>query len=142
MMWPEMPDCGAYLVWPENSIQWIHPDDVSQAERWIPSSRVFRRDSFDGVFYRLRYGQQSIRVKPTMWLQVTDEGFEIGDQVELLSHFRENDACIATILEIRFEKSTGRILYSLESRELMLPRPFEASDLAQLTRRPQLRERD
>ena len=141
-IWPQMPDCGAYLVWPCEGQDWIHPDDVAQVNQWIPSSRVFRRHSFDGEYYRLQYGEHSVRVKPTMWRRVDDEGFSVGDRVEVLSHFQENEPCLGVIVEIRFEKSSGRILYSIESRELPLPRPFVATDLVQLTRRPQLRERD
>jgi len=141
-VWPEMPDCGVYLVWPNEGLGWIHPDDVAQVESWIPSTRVFRRHSFDGEYYRLQYGEQVVRVKPTMWRRVDDEGFSIGDRVEILSHFQENEAGLGVITEIRFEKSSNRILYTIESRELPLPRPFLATDLVPLTPRHHLRERD
>ncbi|MCY2983465.1 MAG: hypothetical protein NTY15_07475 [Planctomycetota bacterium] len=137
-IWPSMPDCGAYLVWPREGMDWIHPEDVEQAEQWIPSTRVFRRDSFDGEYYRLWYGDQSIRVKPTMWRRVVDEGFSVGEQVEVLSHFFENEPTIGVISEIRFEKSNNRIVYSIESREMPIPRPFVASDLVSLTKRARL----
>jgi hypothetical protein len=137
-IWPSMPDCGAYLVWPSEGMDWIHPEDVEQAEKWIPSSRVFRRDSFDGEYYRLWYGEQSIRVKPTMWRRVDDEGFSVGEQVEVLSHFFENEPTIGVISEIRFEKSSNRIVYTIESREMPIPRPFVASDLVSLTKREKL----
>ena len=141
-VWPEMPDCGVYLVWPNEGLGWIHPDDVAQVESWIPSTRVFRRHSFDGEYYRLQYGEQVVRVKPTMWRRVDDEGFSIGDRVEILSHFQENEAGLGVITEIRFEKSSNRILYTIVSRELPLPRPFLATDLVPLTPRHHLRERD
>ena len=48
---PSIPDCGAYLVWPCEGMDWIHPEDVEQAEKWIPSTRVFRRRSFDSEYY-------------------------------------------------------------------------------------------
>jgi len=141
-VWPEMPDCGVYLVWPNEGLGWIHPDDVAQVESWIPSTRVFRRHSFDGEYYRLQYGEQVVRVKPTMWRRVDDEGFSIGDRVEILSHFQENEPGLGIITEIRFEKSSNRILYTIESRELPLHRPFLATDLVPLTPRHHLRERD
>ena len=80
--WPELPDCGVYLFWPEEGTDWIHPDDLSIVQGWIPSTRVFRRHSYDGVYYRLQYGVDVLRVKPTLWLKVADEGFWIGDQVD------------------------------------------------------------
>ena len=141
-IWPEIADCGVYLVWPNEGLGWIHPDDVARVERWIPSTRVFRRHSFDGEYYRLQYGEQVVRVKPTMWRRVDDEGFAIGDRVEILSHFQENEPGLGIITEIRFEKSSNRILYTIESRELPLPRPFLATDLVLLTPRHHLRERD
>ena len=135
-IWPSMPDCGVYLVWPSEGKDWIHPDDIAQVEKWIPSSRVFRRDSFDGTYYRLWYGKQSVRVKPSMWRRVDDEGLSVGDRVEVLAHFLENEPCMGLITEMRFEKSTNRIVYSVESRELLLPRPYMASDLVKLSKRP------
>ena len=139
-IWPQMPDCGVYLVWPQDGQEWIHPDDVALVEAWIPSTRVFRRHSFDGEYYRLQYGEQTVRVMPTMWRHVEDEGFSVGDQVEILSHFQENEPGLGMIKEMRFEKSSNRILYSVDSREMPLPRSFVAADLVQLTRRPQLKE--
>ncbi len=134
-----MPDCGVYLVWPCDGIDWIHPEDLAIVETWIPSTRVFRRLNFDGVYYELQYGKQTIRVKPTMWCHVEDEGFSVGERVEVLSHFLENEACLGVITEIRFHKSSGRILYSIQSRELPLSRPFFATDLVPVDRKPQLR---
>jgi len=138
-IWPQMPDCGAYLVWPQDGVEWIHPEDVALVEAWIPSTRVFRRHGFDGEYYRLQYGEQTVRVKPTLWRRVDDEGFSVGDHVEILSHFHENEPGLGTIKEMRFEKSSNRILYSIESREMPLPRSFVAADLVPLTRRPQLK---
>ena len=137
--WPTMPDCGVYFVWPSEGTDWIHREDVELASRWIPSTRVFRRHSFDGEYYRLQYGGQSIRVKPTLWSRVEDEGFSVGDQVEVLSLLGENEACIGRIVEMRFDKSTQRTLFSIQSREMGLPRSFVAGDLSQLTKRPTLR---
>lgn len=141
-IWPTMPDCGVYLAWPCEGIDWIHPEDVTLVEQWIPSSRVFRRHSFDGMYYELQYGHQRVRVKPTLWHRVEDEGFSVGDRVEVLSHFQENDPCLGVISEIRFDKASGQIVYSIETRELRLPRPFFASDLVQLERKMQLRKPD
>ena len=138
-MWPTMPDCGAYLTWPCEGTDWIHPDDVALVEKWIPSTRVFRRHSFDGVYYTLQYGEQSVRVKPTLWRKVDDEGFSVGEHVEVLSHFNENDPCLGVVSEMRWDKPSGRIVYTIVSRELPLPRPFFASDLVSLTRKPQIR---
>jgi hypothetical protein len=77
-----------------------------------------------------------------MWHRVPDEGFAVGEMVEVLSNFHENDPCIATIREIRFDKPHNRVLYSLDSREMPLPRPFSSADLSPLTPRTSLRPSD
>jgi len=140
IQWPDMPDCGVYLVWPEEGTSWIHPEDLSQAQLWIPSTRVFRRHGFDGTYYRLEYGPISIRVKPTLWLKVPDEHFCVGDMVEIRSIFMEREPNIATISDILYDRSLNRITYLLLQRELPLPKVFFSEDLHQLTNRPELRE--
>lgn len=126
-------------MWPQDGVEWIHPDDVALVEAWIPSTRVFRRHGFNGEYYRLQYGEQTVRVKPSMWRRVDEEGFSVGDHVEIQSHFYENEPGLGIIKEMRFEKSSNRILYSIESREMPLPRCFVAADLVQLTSRPLLK---
>jgi hypothetical protein len=137
-IWPTMPDCGVYLVWPCEGTHWIHPEDMEIANGWIPSTRVFRRHSFDGTYYRLQYGQQSIRVLPTMWLRVPDEGHSVGDHVEIKSCFQRNDPGLAEIVEIRWDKTHSRIVYTLQSHELTHARSYLAEDFDSLERRPTL----
>jgi hypothetical protein len=136
--WPEMPDCGVYRFWPEAGYAWIHPDDVAVAESWIPSDRVFRRHSFDGVYYRLQYGDVAIRVKPTLWIRVPDEHLWVGDQVEILGDFRTNEPSIASISEVRYDQLLQRIVYTLVQRGIVLDRPYVLEELRGLTSRPQL----
>jgi hypothetical protein len=133
-----MPDCGVYLVWPEPGTKWIHPDDVTRAEAWIPSNRVFRRHSFDGVYYRLQYGDSSIRVKPTFWMSVPDEHLWLGDQVEIMGDFREKEPSLAEIIEARWNTAAGKIVYTLQQRDLILDRAYFGEELRCLSRRPQI----
>ncbi len=141
-LWPDMPDCGVYLVWPMEGSQWIHPEDAELASQWIPSTRVWRRSQWEDGYYRLHYGNQTIRVRPSMWHRVDDEGFSIGDPVEILGRFLENEPCIGKVVEIRFHKPSGRIHYTIESRELALPRPFLTEDLRRLEEKVHLRASD
>ena len=141
-LWPDMPDCGVYLVWPTEGSQWIHPEDAELASQWIPSTRVWRRSQWEDGYYRLHYGNQAIRVRPSMWHRVDDEGFSIGDPVEILGRFLENEPCIGRVVEIRFHKPSGRIHYTIESRELVLPRPFLTEDLRRLEEKVHLRASD
>lgn len=141
-LWPDMPDCGVYLVWPTEGSQWIHPEDAELASQWIPSTRVWRRSQWEDGYYRLHYGNQAIRVRPSMWHRVDDEGYSIGDPVEILGRFLENEPCIGRVVEIRFHKPSGRIHYTIESRELVLPRPFLTEDLRRLEEKVHLRASD
>lgn len=141
-LWPDMPDCGVYLVWPVEGSLWIHPQDVELASQWIPSTRVWRRSRWEDGYYRLHYGDQTIRVRPSMWHRVNDEGFSVGDPVEILGRFLENEPCIGKVVEIRFHKPSGRLHYTIESRELVLPRPFLAEDLRRLEEKVHLRTSD
>ncbi len=141
-LWPDMPDCGVYLVWPVEGSLWIHPQDVELASQWIPSTRVWRRSRLEDGYYRLHYGDQTIRVRPSMWHRVNDEGFSVGDPIEILGRFLENEPCIGKVVEIRFHKPSGRLHYTIESRELVLPRPFLAEDLRRLEEKVHLRASD
>ncbi|XZE45696.1 DUF6960 family protein [Pirellulaceae bacterium SH467] len=138
--WPELPDSGVYLNWPSEGTDWIHPEDVATVEHWIPSDRVFHRIGFDGTYYQLQYGDAVVRVKPTLWLKLNDDGFRIGDQVEVKSIELEREPIIARILEIRYDAALGSIYYLLEHRELPLARRYLAEELNLLTKRPELRD--
>jgi hypothetical protein len=77
-----------------------------------------------------------------MWHRVNDEGFSVGDPIEILGRFLENEPCIGKVVEIRFHKPSGRLHYTIESRELVLPRPFLAEDLRRLEEKVHLRASD
>ena len=79
------PKYGYYPWWPEDGDAWLHPEDVELGRSLIPSYRIFRRDGSEGPFGWLHYGEVRLRVKPTLWKEVSPEGFEIGDWVEVLS---------------------------------------------------------
>lgn len=138
--WPELPDCGVYLQWPEEGTDWIHPEDVELVRSWIPSNRIFFRYGFDGTYYQLSYGERTVRVKPTLWLKLEDDGLRIGDSVEVLSVNLEREPMVATILTKRYEVETQKIGYTLLHRELPLDRTYYADELRLLTLRHELRD--
>ncbi|MEI8212015.1 MAG: hypothetical protein WCI02_07690 [Planctomycetota bacterium] len=127
--WPTLPDLGVFLAWPERGLAAFHPDDAELAQTLIPSDRVFERTAFDGTYYRIQYGSIALRIQPSMWLSVRDEGLRIGDQVEVRSRMLQNDPCIASIMEMRYASSKGVILYTLSQSEMPNPKLFEATDL-------------
>ena len=136
---PDLPDFGVYLHWPAAGLDWIHPDDISLAERWIPSPRVFQRVHYDGTYYHLEYGPSRLRVRPTMWTSVPRIDVQVGDQVELLSHFGQKDPCVATIEDIYCQRAEGQVEFWLRRGQMTLPQSFCRSDFRPLALRHHLR---
>ncbi len=126
---PALPDWGAYLVWPLEGNEWIHPEDRELAERLLPSQRVFTRTLWDGQFYHLNYGTQRIRVQPSMWLKVPDVDLCIDQQVELLHREGQNDPGIFRIAEIFYAPERNIVEYCLHGISLKLDQRFSREDL-------------
>lgn len=142
-MRPQLPDYGTFRRWPGEGHERVHPDDVAVVTRVIPSERVFRRTSFDGVFYRYEYGDSiRFRLRPSMWLPLTWEGLDVGDQVEVAGLGMVRDLFVARIVEMRFVKERQRIEYTLDQAGVIQPRPYVAHELKNLDARPKLRPRD
>lgn len=139
---PFLPDWGAYLRWPTDGQSWIHPNDLATALQMLPSRRVFQRTRWDATFYELRYGSVSIRVRPTLWLQVEPVDLSVGQQVELLSHFGINDPGIVVIADIMLAPGTHEVEFYLKRGEMRLPKGFRRSDLRPLYTRHALRPSD
>ncbi len=140
MVRPQFPDYGAFLFWPQEGHAWIHVDDVVRVRELIPSDRVFRREAFDGTFYRLRYGSMVIRLRPCLWQPVQGEGFEIGDQVETVGVGMVRDLFVARITEIRYDRRRQRTHYQLTRADQVVPGRFVADDLRLLSGRTVLRK--
>ena len=140
--WPTVPDLGVFLSWPELGGVAFHPDELELGQRLIPSDRVFVRTGFDGTYYRIEYGEHQLRIRPSMWLAVRDEGFRIGETVEIVGRLLQNDPCIATIQEMRYALSKGGIQYTLRHADMPLTKPFIAADLVGFAKHEPLRPRD
>ena len=123
------PKYGVYPWWPVNGDGWLHPEDVATARQMIPSYRVFRRDGRSGSFGVLHYGPIRLRVRPTLWLEVRPEGFEIGDWVEVKSRGMKNTPWTGRIREMRFDPWSKRIQYQLRVRDMPIETRYHAEDL-------------
>ena len=140
---PILPDFGIYHVWPERGIEAFHPEDRDKIDGWIPSDRVFERFEFDGKYYHVRYSDHvTLRIVPTLWLEVPDEGLRLGDQVEVLSNNMENEPMVARIVEMRFSQVQNAIQYTLEHNEMRIEKPYFSHQFVRLTQREHLRPRD
>lgn len=119
---------GVYLWWPEAGTGWIHPDDVPLAERWIPSARVFSRTDGDEGYSILRYGDQQIRVRPTMWLEIPTDGYEVGDMIEVKSQMGRLTPFVATIVNMFWNRHAQVIEYELAEAGRTLPRRYRTEE--------------
>ena len=137
---PDLPDFGAFLKWPISGTDWIHPEDVDQAQVLVPSNRVFRRDRWDGTYYWLHYGDQTLRVKPCMWQRTPDIDIEVGQRVEVLSKQGENDPGIFKVAEIHFLKEAQEVEFILSRDDLVISHSFRRDDFRPLEVKHHLRQ--
>lgn len=138
---PELPDFGVYPKWPMPGEEWIHPEDRQAAGKLAPSQRVFRRHKWDGEYYWLEYGEQSYRVKPSMWLPVPAVDLRVGEQVEVLQSKGDHDPGIFHVADIFFNLQLREVEFFLRRGEMRLASPFQRQALRPLHVKHRLRER-
>ncbi|QDV27268.1 DUF6960 family protein [Aureliella helgolandensis] len=141
-MSPALPDYGIYDRWPVDGEAWIHPEDRELAKQLIPSERVFRREKWDGEYYWLAYGQQTLRLQPTLWLEVPPIDLEVGEQIELLAHQGDNDPGLFHIQDIHYNRVHQNHEYFLQRDGLHLPDAFPREHLRKLHQQHHLRVGD
>ena len=125
----EEPRYGYYPWWPEDGNDWLHPKDVELARQILPSTRVFRREGQQGPFVELHYGELRLRVRHTLWQEVSSEGFEIGDWIEVLSRGQRNTLRTAKIREIRWDVRSRALCYQVQENDLPIAKLYSAEDL-------------
>lgn len=126
------PKYGYYPWWPEDGDAWLHPEDVELGRSLIPSYRIFRRDGNEGPFGWLHYGEVRLRVKPTLWKEVSPEGFEIGDWVEVLSRGLQNTPRTAQIREMLWDPTARGLRYEVSEHGQPIPNQYASEDLRHL----------
>lgn len=119
---------GYYPWWPEDGNDWVHPDDIEVARKMIPSRRVFRREPGEEPFVALHYGDIKLRVMRTLWQEITNEGYELGDWVEVLSRCGNNEPRTATIREIVWDDRARALRYQLFDNGQSLAKFYAAED--------------
>lgn len=123
------PKFGVYLRWPVDGEDWIHPDDIRLARKLIPSRRIFVRTDYDETYWQICYGKHSVRVQPTMWLEVAAPSFRVGDQVEIKSDMGRLQAQIATVKNVLWNQPKRRVEYQLKRLNQTVPKVFYQHDL-------------
>lgn len=126
------PRYGYYPWWPEDGDEWLHPEDVEQAREMIPSTRVFRREGEQGQFVNLFYGDVRLRVKRTLWQEVSGEGFEIGDWVEVMSRGKRNTPRTGIIREMMWNTTERRMQYRISKNDKPIPNDYFTDDLREV----------
>ena len=123
------PRYGYYPWWPEDGNDWLHPEDVELARRMIPSQRVFRREGEQGPFVVLFYGEMRLRVLRTLWQEVSSEGFELGDWVEVLSRCGHNEPRTGTIREMVWDERARALRYQLLDNGQPISKFYSVDDI-------------
>ncbi len=123
------PKYGHYPWWPQDGDDWLHPEDVSLARRILPGPKIFCRDGVQGPYCVLAYGDIRLRVRRTLWQEVTWEGFNIGDWVEVLSRGQRNTPRTGTIREMLWDAHDRCIHYQLLENDKPLVKCYTAADL-------------
>jgi hypothetical protein len=123
------PRYGYYPWWPVDGDNWVHPEDIERTRALIPSLRVWRRQGIRGPFVLLHYGPLRLRVRPTLWIEVSSEGLEVGDWVEVCSRMMRNTYRIARIGEMIWDERARSIRYQVHQRGQLLPAWLTRADL-------------
>jgi hypothetical protein len=123
------PKYGYFPRWPEDGDGWIHPEDVALARAMIPSQRIFRREGADGNYGLLRYGETILRVLPALWQEVSPEGFEIGDWVEVMPRGMTNEPRTGFIREMFWDERDRSIRYQIVEIDQPVEQLYAREDL-------------
>src|SRR4051794_16299072 len=123
------PKYGCFLRWPQDGNEWLHPDDVALVRTLIPSQRIFRRDGVEGEFHRLHYGDITFRAKPALWQEVSYEGFDIGDWVEVLRRGMCNEPRTGVVREMLWDDRERAICYQICDNEVPIADLYAREDL-------------
>jgi hypothetical protein len=120
------------LRWPRDGEGWIHPEDRCLAQNLLPSDRVFRCEGTEGPYNVLTYGHRVLRIEPVLWIEIRNEGLQIGDQVEVLSRMGKNWPRVGFIREMRWRESRRQIAYQISARTGAIPTWYTADDLRRI----------
>ena len=135
------PRYGIFPWWPDDSDNWVHPDDLSIAMELVPGCQILRRASPNSKiddessscendqFVSFECGSQVFRAVPKMWLEVPEPDYELFDQVEICSKLGKIHPKIATVSSVCWNRLKRVAEYRLERNGMPLPGLFHAADL-------------
>ena len=140
---------GVCLWWSDQQPCFLHPDDAEVAQQLVPSRRVLRRSECENFADRelgyslFQYGELSFRALPAIWMEVTGDGYEIGDFVQVKSQHGKRHPMVATICEISWNPTKRIIEYELAPNDRSSGHIYAADELQPATRlESHLKERE
>jgi hypothetical protein len=120
---------GCFLLWPIPGDEWIHEDDRFVAEHLIPGKRIFSCvDDVEG-WNLYQYGRLSFRARPSMWTELAEPEFSLGEYVEVRSRMGKHRPLIAAIREVFWNRSKRRTEYQLSIAGRRLVRLYVSDEL-------------
>ena len=126
---------GVCLWWSDEKPFWLHPEDVEIAKSFVPGNRVLRRSECQNFADRelgysvFQYGESEFRALPAIWLEISGDGYELNDLVQVKSQYGRLDPVIATICEIKWNQNRRKIEYHLSVNGRQVSRVFEANEI-------------
>ena len=123
------PRYGYFPRWPQDGDAWLHPEDTPRAREVLPSYCIWRRETTTSQYDRMTYGALSLRVLPTMWVEVSGEGIEVNDWVEVKSRLQQNTHRISRVREIQWNHYASAIRYQVECQGMLIANTFCRADL-------------
>ncbi len=129
------PTFGVCLWWSDEKPFWLHPEDVEIAKKFIPGNRVLRRSECPNFADRelgysvFQYGESSFRALPAIWLEISSDGYELNDLVQVKSQYGRLNPVIATICDIRWNQNRRKIDYYLSVSGKQVSRVYASSEI-------------
>jgi hypothetical protein len=107
----------------------VHPDDHEMAQNLVPSPRILvvNRADLESEYSVFSYGHLSIRMKPSLWREVPDPGYRLGQVVEISKLYSIHEPTLVTIEEIYWDQGAERIMYLVSNRQQHWPDALDSS---------------
>lgn len=118
---------GVFPWHPEHGLHHIFDEDVSLANRYLPTSCVFKCVGRCGDYLKLNYKTLHIRVKPDLFQEVSGPITDIGGRVKVLTGSAKGKEAVIENLAWHFNKK--EIIYSLKIDGKLSSRQYFASDI-------------
>lgn len=116
---------GLYPWFEEDDPTLIYPDDLEDVKKLVLHGKVFYCSEQCGKFIRLNYGNQSFRVKPSLFKPVRDIQFMVGDNVKVVSSIDK----LGIILNIGWHHKNNEPIYYLSFNGKKSSRRYSEDEL-------------